>query len=281
MLEVITNYSPSPIIGFVFGVPIYWYGLFYVIAILLGYLFVDRTLNKIDDETSNNLREVLPQVTFWVVLWGVVGGRLYHVLNELPFYLTNPNLIWRVDLGGLAIHGALIGGLLYIIYYAQKNFSAIGSPNKSVLWLTDIITPAVLLGQAIGRWGNYFNQELYGSPTDVPWAIFISPENRVAGFETFTHFHPTFFYEFLWGLIGAIILIYITKNKLTDKIQFGTGFITSLYLVFASSGRILVELLRIDSTPDFLGARLPLLVASTLLVVGCVGLTMIFKKREV
>lgn len=283
---IIFDYSPSPIITTILGIPLYWYGFFYMIAIVLGYLVVDQILKRIGDEKSNHLRDILPQFTFWLVLWGIVGARLYHVLNEWQFYVSYPELIHRIDQGGLAIHGALIGGALYLYYFARKNsFYFLPSTfysNKriaSFLWLTDLVTPGLLLSQAIGRWGNYFNQELYGRPTDLAWGIFISPENRLSGYESFTHFHPVFFYEFTWHLIGALVLIllifYVLRSNNSYSVQrtaysfaLGTGAITALYLIFASSGRIIAELFRIDPTPEIFSVRLPLFVSTLLLLIS-------------
>lgn len=297
MLEGLVNYSPSPILGYLANLPLYWYGFFYLVAIVLGYLIVDQTLKRIGDDKSNHLREILPQFTFWLVLWGIVGARLYHVLNEWQFYITYPQLILRIDLGGLAIHGALIGGALYLYYLAGKLIKTSSPLNskfiihnsatenirgarfKMTIFLTDLISPAILLGQSLGRWGNYFNQELYGRPTELPWGIFISPENRLSGYESFTHFHPVFFYEFTWHLIGALILIlfifYVLRSSNSYNVQHtaysfapGTGATTALYILFASSGRIIAELFRIDPTPDILGIRLPLLVSTLLLLIS-------------
>lgn len=278
MLEAIANYSPHSIIGFIFGIPLYWYGLFYMISIIIGYLLVDTILKKINSEASSKLREILPKVTFWVFIWGIIGARLYHVLNEWQFYADYPQLIWRIDNGGLAIHGALIGGALYLSYLARKL-------NVKFLWLTDLITPALLLGQAIGRWGNYFNQELYGQPTNLPWGIFIAPKNRLSGFENFTHFHPTFFYEFAWDLVGVILLVFIVRKILnpTDSkhVTLGSGIVTAIYLIVASAGRIFVEVFRIDVTPNIFGFRLPFLIAVLLLCIGIIYIATIFTKRNV
>jgi phosphatidylglycerol:prolipoprotein diacylglycerol transferase len=284
----IFDYSPSPILSHAFGLPLYWYGFFYVLAIILGYLVVDQILKKIESETSNKLREILPQFTFWIFLWGIIGARFYHVLNEWQFYFENPKLIWRLDNGGLAIHGALISGALYLFWKSKRLFDFESLRLYGFLWLTDLIAPALLLGQAIGRWGNYFNQELYGRPTNLLWGIFISPENRIAGFEMFTHFHPTFFYEFLWNLLGTIILLSTfyfllsSRYKLkTTHFKLGSGFITALYLIITSSGRIFVETLRIDATPEIAGLRLPLLIAISLTCLGIILITTIFAKRKV
>lgn len=297
----------SPIITTLFGFPLYWYGFFYALSIVLGYILVDQTLKRIADEKSNYLRAILPQFIFWLVFWGIVGARLYHVLNEWQFYLAHPQLIPRADLGGLAIHGGLLGGALYLWQKSTKlygfkssrlySFTSLRLYNFTslqlygFLFLTDLITPALLLGQAIGRWGNYFNQELYGSPTTLPWGIFISPQNRLAGYELYSHFHPVFFYEFVCNLLGAVLLIYISyiiwnlsSKNIHSKLEIGNstlGTVTLLYLLFTSSGRIIAEYFRIDPTPLLFGFRLPLIVSVVILVTTASLLLVKFRHNKV
>lgn len=289
---------PSPIITTLFGFPLYWYGFFYALSIVLGYILVDQTLKRNGDEKSNYLRAILPQFIFWLVVWGIVGARLYHVLNEWQFYLAHPLLIPRADLGGLAIHGALISGALYLYYFSIKksihflpSTLYVNKKSNGFFFLTDLITPALLLGQAIGRWGNYFNQELYGSPTTLPWGIFIAPQNRLAGYELYSHFHPVFFYEFVCNLLGAVLLICISYKiwnfsfkNIHSKLEIRNstlGTVTLLYLLFTSSGRIIAEYFRIDPTPLLFGFRLPLIVSVVVLVTTASLMLVKFRHNKV
>tara|TARA_Y100001978_G_scaffold197752_2_gene209099 strand:- start:8242 stop:8811 length:570 start_codon:yes stop_codon:yes gene_type:complete len=144
--------------------------------------------------------------------------------------------IWE---GGIAIHGALIGGFLAIIFFCKKK----KIPLKTFL---DIIMPSVILGQSIGRWGNFFNNEAFGIPTNLYWKLFIPIQNRPIVYINYQFFHPTFLYESLWNFLVFLILIYIFKKQNQVKI-FHSGLITCLYIILYSFGRFWIEGLRIDS----------------------------------
>lgn len=165
---------------------------------------------------------------------GMIGARLYHVIDLWDYYSQNLIRIFRGD--GLGIFGALIGGAIGLIIYTRWQ------KLRILQWL-DIVVPGVILAQAIGRWGNYFNQELYGYPTDLPWGLYIDPQHRVPGFETFTHFHPLFFYEFLWNLLGCVFLL-VTGRKLQKRLLNGDIFF--LYAIWYGIGRFYLEGLKIS-----------------------------------
>jgi len=169
-----------------------------------------------------------------VIPLGAIGARLYHVIDEWQFYSQNPALI----LGGrgLGIFGAIIGGAIRLIIYTKLR------KLGTLRWL-DITAPGLLLAQAIGRWGNFFNQELYGYPTDLPWGIYINPVNRLPGYENFSHFHPLFLYESLWNLVGFSILM-VLGRKLQNRLIDGDIFF--LYVIYYSLGRFFLEGLKID-----------------------------------
>ena len=167
-----------------------------------------------------------------IIPLGIIGARLYHVIDLWDYYRQNPSLIFGG--AGLGIFGAVIGGIIGLIIYAKWK------KINTLRWL-DIISPGLILAQAIGRWGNYFNQELYGYPTDLPWAIYIDPAHRIQGYETYSHFHPLFFYEFLVNFSGFILLMIIgrkLKHRLLD------GDIFSLYVVWYGTGRFFLENLK-------------------------------------
>ncbi|MBC8505391.1 MAG: prolipoprotein diacylglyceryl transferase [Anaerolineales bacterium] len=183
----------------------------------------------------------------WVLIGGIIGARLWHVFTPPPsmvaqgitvkYYLTHPLdalAIWR---GGLGIPGAVIGGALALYLLCRKR-------GKSFATWADIVAPSLALGQAIGRWGNFINQELYGLPTDLPWGIFIDPINRVPGFEQFTHFHPTFFYESIWNLANMALLLWLGAKHAERLIP---GDLILVYLIGYPVGRFLLEFLRLDS----------------------------------
>lgn len=169
-----------------------------------------------------------------VIPLGVIGARLYHVIDEWDYYSQNPALI--VGGRGLGIFGAIIGGTLGVIIYTKwKKIS-------TLRWM-DIVAPGLILAQAIGRWGNFFNQELYGYPTNLPWAIYIDPAKRIPGYEAYSHFHPLFLYECIWNFSGFLFLMFVGR-KLKHKLLKGDIFLS--YIVYYSIGRFFLEGLKID-----------------------------------
>jgi prolipoprotein diacylglyceryl transferase len=187
-------------------------------------------------------------IAIWAVPFGIVGGRIFHVLTHIRDYF-GPNIdpleslyIWK---GGLAIYGALILGAVGAYLGARR-------ANIRFLSVADALAPGILLAQAIGRWGNYFNQELFGKPTDLPWAIAIDRPNPAIpdGLPVDAVFHPTFFYEFLWSVLGVIILLVLDKRM---NLRWGRLF--GLYLVYYSIGRFWIEGIRIDPSDILLGLR--------------------------
>lgn len=165
---------------------------------------------------------------------GFIGARLYHVIDQWSYYSQHPAAIFGG--AGLGIFGAVAGGAIGLIIYT------IWQKLSTLQWL-DIIAPGVILAQAIGRWGNYFNQELYGYPTQLPWGIYIEPAYRLPGYEAYTHFHPLFFYEFSWGLLGCSLLLFAGR-KWQNRILSGDIFLLSI--IWSSIGRFNLEGLKID-----------------------------------
>ncbi|MEK7352966.1 MAG: prolipoprotein diacylglyceryl transferase [Chloroflexota bacterium] len=177
--------------------------------------------------------EHVMKMALLVLPLGMIVARLYHVIDLWSYYSQRPALIFGG--AGLGIFGALIGGVIGLIIYTRWQ-------KLSTLQWLDILAPGIILAQAIGRWGNFFNQELYGYPTDLPWGLFIDPLHRLPGFETYTHFHPLFFYEFAWNLLGCILLL-VTGRKLQKRLLNGDIFF--LYLIWYGIGRFYLEGLKI------------------------------------
>ena len=173
-------------------------------------------------------------IAFIVLPLGIIGARLYHVIDLWDYYSQNLLLIFGGQ--GLGIFGAIIGGVIGLVIYT------LWKKQSPLRWL-DIAAPGLILAQGIGRWGNFFNQELYGYPTDVPWAIYIEPANRLPGFEAFSHFHPLFLYESLWNFLGFALLM-ILGRKLRHRLIDGDIFL--LYVIYYSVGRFFLEGLKID-----------------------------------
>lgn len=232
------NLNPSPIFLSFGSTKIYWYGFLIFIAFWLGFFIALKRAKKYD-LTKDNIYDL----AFWLFATGLTGARLYHVFSEIIYYQQNPLEILFFWQGGLGIYGAVIAGILTLFFWSKKK-------NKSFLSLLDFFIPLIFLGLAIGRWGNFFNQEIYGLPTDQSWGVFINPENRLPGYENFSHFHPLFFYEsiFCFFLIAFLFL----KDKAKKK----NGSIFFSGLLFYSFFRFFIEFLRIDYQPIIFSLRL-------------------------
>ena len=191
--------------------------------------------------------ELVWDALIWILVAGIVGARLWHIFTPSPslqaqgittaYYLTHPlDAIWTRN-GGLGIPGAVIGGALALYFFTRKR-------GMSFAVWADIAAPAVALGQAIGRWGNYVNQELYGAPTDLPWAITIEPRYRLPGFENYATFHPLFLYESLWNFANFVFLLWLGR-RYPEKLKDGDLFL--IYLITYPTARFLLEFIRLDS----------------------------------
>jgi phosphatidylglycerol:prolipoprotein diacylglycerol transferase len=224
------------------GLPIYWYGIITVFCILIG-CFVATIEAKRRGQNPDHVWNGL----ILVIIFGVIGARLYHVISSpqglmrgFDYYLQHPVEIFMIRQGGLGIFGAIAGGVLAVFVYAR--WQKLNFPT----WL-DIAAPGLALGQAIGRWGNFFNQELYGYPTTVPWGIPIDQRFRLpqyANLPESTRFHPTFLYESIWNLVVFLILMYVAR-RFGERMLTGDLFL--LYCVLYPLGRFFVEFQRPDA----------------------------------
>src|SRR5262249_8635366 len=174
--------------------------------------------------------------------------------------------IWK---GGLSIWGAVAGGAIAVIIMARRH-------KLDVLALMDALAPGIVLAQAIGRWGNYFNQELFGRPTTLPWALAIDPAHRPAGFEKYATFHPTFLYESLWCLAVFGILLWAEK-----RFHFKRGQTFALYIALYTFGRVWFEALRVDEASKIFGIRFNLLLSAALCVLGVVLFIVCGRRDEI
>lgn len=192
-------------------------------------------------------------IALWAVPFGLIGARVYHVLTDPELYFSNsskPGHHWdpvgalEIWHGGLGIWGAIAGGAVGAAI-ACRRYGIRMRP------LMDALAPGLLLAQAIGRWGNYFNQELFGKPTEKPWGLEIARDKRPDGYEEFATFHPTFLYECLWNLGAAGVVVYLDRRL---RLGFGRAF--ALYVMAYCLGRGWIEYLRIDTVNHILGLRL-------------------------
>ncbi|MDO5708029.1 MAG: prolipoprotein diacylglyceryl transferase [Andreesenia angusta] len=210
----------NPVAFEIFGFKIMWYGVLIGLAVVIGAIIATREAKR-KGYDENTVLDLL----LFAIPSALIGARLYYVIFSWELYRDNPISALNFRHGGLAIHGGLIGAVLASYIYCRVK-------NIKFLDIADIMAPCIILGQSIGRWGNYINQEAYGGPTDLPWAI------EVDGMKV----HPTFFYESVWDFtIFLFLYFYMRKNKKFD------GQIFSLYLILYSLGRFFIEGLRTDS----------------------------------
>jgi prolipoprotein diacylglyceryl transferase len=237
-------------------VPLRGYALMILLGMIAGLLVADRRWQRRGGRPGT-----VYDVAMWAIPFGIIGARLYHVLTDWQLYfaaggsgLVGSVQIWR---GGLGIWGAILGGALGAAIACHRR----GIPLSH---FADAVAPAIVLAQAIGRWGNWFNQELFGRPTNLPWGLEISPANRPPGYQEFATFHPTFLYESLWNLGVFFVLLWADKRW-----RLGYGRVFALYVSLYCLGRVWIEALRIDTVNHVLGLRLNLWTAA---IVGLLAL---------
>ncbi len=227
--------SPGPILVKLGPLTIRWYGLLIATAVLVGvslsqYLAKRRHINP----------DLLGDLAIWLVVGAIPAARLYYVLFEWSEYSQHPERIVAIWQGGIAIHGAILGGIVAALIFSRLK-------QISFWQLTDLVAPSLILGQALGRWGNFFNSEAFGRPTSLPWKLFIPPDRRPPEYANFAYFHPTFLYESLWNLMvfGLLLTLFFRGLKGKPRLKAGTLFL--VYLVAYSLGRLWIEGLRTDS----------------------------------
>ncbi|MBI3115019.1 MAG: prolipoprotein diacylglyceryl transferase [Candidatus Kerfeldbacteria bacterium] len=247
------------------SVAIHWYGLFAAVAAVAAFL-LGRFLAK----RAGLSVETVGDAFFVSLVLGFIGARLWHVVGDLSYYLDHPAEILAVWNGGLALHGGLAFGGLALFWFAWRK-------GLSFLLLADLFAPLLALAHAIGRWGNYFNQELFGRPTDLPWGIPIALGNRPSAFSDATHFHPTFLYESLglFAIAAFLVVWFLHRAQIGHANDSYRGAVFAAYLVLTGALRIGVETLRVDVVLTWGDVRVPLVV-SLLLTFG--GLVMLLTK---
>ena len=225
--------------GYVFGfgmvvavgpLAFHLYGLLIGLGIFLG-AFVGARVVKVK-------LDIVFDGLVWVVGGGLIGARLYHVIDLWSYYWLNPGeivMLWR---GGMGIFGGVAGGVIGLYWWLRRS----NKLNQIGKYL-DAAGVGLPIGQAIGRWGNYFNQELYGKPTRLPWGMYIKPENRLIEVLEFEKFQPLFLYESIWSLAGFLGLWWLLNNK---KLKVGKGGVLVTYLGWYGLGRFWIEFLRIE-----------------------------------
>ena len=220
---------------------------FYGLILVTG-AFVGAYVASLEARRRGRNPDFVWDAIIWALIGGIIGARLWHILTPPPsmvaagittqYYLTHPLDAIAVWQGGLGIPGAVAGGVFGLYLYCRR------AKLKFTEWI-DIAAPGLALGQAIGRWGNYVNQELYGAPTTLPWAITIDPQNRVPGFtDPALRFHPIFLYESIGSFLICLALLYIAR-RFASWLKDGDLFL--IYLVMYPALRFAIEFIRLDS----------------------------------
>lgn len=247
--------SHSQIICTIFGMHIYFYGVILALAILVGTFVSEHIGTKFFQLQKETIIDLVP----YLVIFGIIGARIYYCILNYDFYLRFPTEILAIRHGGISIHGAIIGGFIGLVIFAKRH-------KVSVLKLADVSAVGLALAQAIGRWGNFFNSEAFGPPTELPWKLYIAPQYRPIPFQNCDYFHPAFLYESILDLIIFGILFLIIKTKNTKK----DGNLSLIYLILYSVARIIVENCRIDSVLYIHGIPVAIVVSAVIIPVACV-----------
>jgi len=223
---------------------IYYYGILIMLGALAATYLASRLAKRIGEDPET-IWDMLP----WLLIGGIVGARLWHIFTPPAsmveqgittlYYLTHPLDAINIRSGGLGIPGAVMGGAFALWLYCRKK------KLKMMVWM-DLIAPGLALAQAVGRWGNFLNQEVYGAPTSLPWAITIDAAHRYPGYEAYSTYHPLFLYEFLWNLFVMGVLLYL-GSQYKDRLK--NGDIFRVYMFMYPFARFFLEYLRLDPSP--------------------------------
>ncbi len=231
--------------------PFHMYGIILAIGVLVGVYVAEHRWRR-----RGYPRDGIYDIAFWVVIWGVIGARLYHVITDYQLFEDDPWRAFQIWRGGLGIWGAVIGGAIAVVVITYRR-------KLPTLVVMDCMSVGIVLAQAIGRWGNYFNQELFGKPTTLPWALEIAPQHRPLGYTQYATFQPTFLYESLACLAIAGILLLVEHRA---RLKLGQTF--ALYVVLYTFARFFFENMRIDPAHEIAGMRLNAWVSIAVFLFG-------------
>lgn len=238
----------------IFGFNVYYYSLCILLGVIVAYILITREGKK-----QGLPKEFISDLIFYTLIIGILGARVYYCVFNLDYYLANPSEILKIYNGGLAIHGGVIAGLIFVYFYTKKK-------NVSFIKILDIVAPAVIIAQSFGRWGNFFNQEAHGGITtyqnlkNMHIPEFIINGMHIEG----KYYYPTFFFESIWCLIGFIILMIVRRNKNLRK-----GFQIGFYFIWYGIGRFFIEAFRTDSLM-FLGLKIAQIVSLIGILIGII-----------
>ena len=245
--------SPSQILCTIFGVNIYYYGVIMALAIATGVLVADWAGTKYFGLKKETIIDLAP----YIIIFGILGARIYYCALNYGFYLRFPTEIIAIRHGGISIHGAMLGGALGLWLFAKRH-------KLNPIKLCDTSVIGLSIAQALGRWGNFFNSEAFGAPTNLPWKLYIAPQYRPIPYQDYQYFHPAFLYESILDLAIFAILLVLTKTGRLKK----DGNLTLIYLILYSLVRIFVEMFRLDSVMYILGVPVAIFVSVGIIIVS-------------
>ena len=254
----------NPVLITLFGLEVRWYSVLILVAIIISILLLIK-----EGKRFNIPKDFLFNLSFWVIIFGIIGARLYYCIFNFHLYKDNLIDIIKIWEGGLAIHGGLIAGFITLLIYTKKY-------NVITLKVTDMTVVPLLLAQAIGRWGNFFNGEAHGAATTYYHLKELHiPEKIIQGMKIGNvYYHPTFFYESIYCLIGFIILPFVRRYRYLKR-----GQLTAIYLMYYSVGRFFIESLRTDSL--MLGAfKVAQLISVALFIIGLIMFMILGRKSR-
>lgn len=257
--------SPGDVAFKFFGYPVYYYGIILASAIFVGIYCAYLLFKKYYEASkAHNIIDFSP----WIIIIGILGARLYYCLVNFSYYTAHPFEIFYIRQGGLSVHGMIIVGICGLWWLSKKY-------QMSFLQLIDSFLCGTALAQSIGRWGNFFNSEAFGAPTNLPWKLFIPISHRPTEFINYEFFHPTFLYESILDILIFVLLLVLFK-----RLSKTPGLIACIYLILYSFARILVESCRVDSVLNIAGIPIAQIMSLAIIIFASVFVIILIRKKN-
>lgn len=259
--------SPGDIAFSVGSFHVYYYGIIMGISLVMGILIAYFVTAKFYPELSP---EIIYDISPYIIIGAILGARIYYCIVSYPYYIVHSSEVFKIWHGGLSIHGAIIGGLVGGIIYAKIY-------KLPVLKLCDIFSCGLALGQATGRWGNFFNSEAFGRPTQSFLKLYIPVYKRPLEYLQYNYFHPTFLYESVLDVCIFLVLFFLIRKFNKNKGKGMDGIVFFSYLILYSIARIIVEQVRIDSVLNIFGIPIAQIVSAFIILISVVAIIKIRK----